>query len=62
MDKNLQSLLGENTSEKDVRNYMNNNLSQADKEKLTSVLNDKEKLKEILSSPLAQELMKKFGK
>ena len=62
MDKNLQSLLGENTSEKDVRNYMNNNLSQADKEKLTSVLNDKEKLKEILSSPLAQELMKKFGR
>lgn len=62
MDKNLQSLLGENTSKKDVRNYMNNNLSQADKEKLTSVLNDKEKLKEILSSPLAQELMKKFGK
>ena len=62
MDKNLQSLLGENTSEKDVRNYMNNNLSQADKEKLNAVLGDKEKLKEILSSPFAQELMKKFGK
>ena len=62
MDKNLQSLLGENTSEKDVQNYVNKNLSQADKEKLNAVLGDKEKLKEILSSPFAQELMKKFGK
>ncbi len=62
MDKNLESLLGENTSKKDVENYVNKSLSQSDKEKLNAVLSDKEKLNEILSSPFAQELMKKFHK
>lgn len=62
MDKKLESLLGENTSEKDVQNYVNKNLSQSDKEKISAVLSDKQKLNEILSSPFAQELMKKFRK
>lgn len=62
MDKKLESLLGENTSEKDVKNYVNKNLSQSDKEKISAVLSDKQKLNEILSSPFAQELMKKFRK
>ncbi len=62
MDKNFESLLGENTSEKDVKNYVNKNLSQSDREKINAVLSDKQKLNEILSSPFAQELMKKFRK
>ena len=62
MDKKLESLSGENTSEKDVKNYVNKNLSQSDKEKISAVLSDKQKLNEILSSPFAQELMKKFRK
>lgn len=62
MDKKLESLLRENTSEKDVKNYVNKNLSQSDKEKISAVLSDKQKLNEILSSPFAQELMKKFRK
>ena len=62
MDKKLESLLGESTSEKDVQNYVNKNLSQSDKEKINAVLSDKQKLNEILSSPFAQELIRKFGK
>lgn len=35
-------------------------LSESDREKVTSVLSDPEKTREILSSPKAQELLKKF--
>ncbi len=62
MDKDLNSLLNSATSKEDVENYVNKNLSQNDKEKLQSVLSDKNKLNEILSSPFAQELIKKFRK
>lgn len=62
MDKNLDSLLNSASSKEDVENYVNKNLSQSDKQKLNEVLSDKQKLNEILSSPLARELMKKFGK
>ena len=37
-----------------------NSLSESDREKVTNVLNDPEKTREILSSPKAQELLKKF--
>ncbi len=36
-------------------------LSDKDKEKLNQILSDKEALKNILNSPLAAELIKKFG-
>ncbi len=62
MDKNLDSLLNSSTSKEDVEKYFNQNLSSDDKEKIKSVLSDKQKLNEILSSPFAQELIKKFKK
>lgn len=37
-----------------------NSLSESDREKVTSVLSDPQKTREILSSPKAQELLKKF--
>ena len=36
-------------------------LSAQDKEKLATILNDKEQLKKVLASPQAQLLMKLFG-
>ncbi len=42
-------------------NFIKNNLSPAQTQKLNEILNDKEKLSKLLSSPMAQELMKKFG-
>lgn len=39
-----------------------NSLPTADKQKLNSILNDKEKLAEVLKSPQAQMLLKLFGK
>ncbi len=62
MDKNLDSLLNSSTSKEDVEKYFSQNLSSDDKEKIKSVLSDKQKLNEILSSPFAQELIKKFKK
>ncbi len=37
-----------------------NSLSNEDKAKLNAILNDKEKLDEVLKSPMAKALMKKF--
>lgn len=62
MDKNLNSLLNSSTSKEDVEKYFNQNLSSDEKEKIKSVLSDKQKLNEILSSDFARELMKKFRK
>jgi hypothetical protein len=39
-----------------------NSLSKEDKAKLNEVLNDKEKLNDILKSPMAKALMKQFLK
>ncbi len=47
-------------NDKDVNSFIKNNLSADEKKKLNDVLSDKNKLKEILSSPFALELMKKF--
>lgn len=62
MQNNFDSFLNGSASKEDVEKYVNNNLSHEDKEKIKSVLADKNKLNEILSSPFAQELMKKFRK
>lgn len=62
MDKNLDSLLNSSISKEDVEKYFNQKLSSDDKEKIKSVLSDKQKLSEILSSDFARELMKKFKK
>lgn len=45
---------------KDVNSFIKNDLSAEQKKKLNDVLGDENKLKEILSSPFAIELMKKF--
>ena len=62
MQENFESFLKEKISEADAEKYGVKNLSEEDKEKIRSVLSDKDKLKEILSSPFARELMKKLGK
>ena len=62
MQNNFDSFLNGSASKEDVENYVNNNLSQSDKEKLQAVLSDKKKLNEILSGSFAQELIKKFRK
>lgn len=45
---------------KDVDSFIKNDLSAEQKKKLNDVLNDKNKLNEILSSPFALDLIKKF--
>ena len=49
----------ENATGKDGGKILNS-LSQSDREKVAGVLSDPEKTREILSSPKAQELLKKF--
>ncbi len=54
-------MLDKNSNQKDVENYVKNNLTEEQKSQIKNVLSDKEKLSKLLSSPLAQELLKKFG-
>ena len=56
MNDNFNELL----NGKDVNSFIQNDLSAEQKKKLNDVLSDKNKLNEILSSPFAIELMKKF--
>lgn len=57
MDKKFDGLLNGG----DVNTFVKNNLSKEQTEHLESILNDKAKLNELLSSPKAQELIKKLG-
>ena len=45
---------------KEEKEKLVNSLSNEDKAKLDAILNDKEKLDEVLKSPMAKALMKKF--
>ena len=56
MNNNYDELL----QGKNVESYIKNNLSDERKKKLENVLSDKQALKEILSSPAALELIRKF--
>ena len=47
-------------SDKETQDYLMNNLTPNQNKKLKEVLSDKETLKKLLSTPKAQELLKKF--
>lgn len=53
--------LTENLNEKNVRDFAEHHLSENEKRQLNEILSDKNKLKDIMNSPQAKELMKKFG-
>ncbi len=57
MNKNFDELLNGG----DVNTFVKNNLSKEQTERLENILNDKNKINELLSSPKAQELIKKLG-
>lgn len=42
--------------------FMNRHLSEKQREAFNSVINDPEKMKSLLNSPLAQKLMERFNK
>lgn len=56
MNNNYDELLKSGNAQ----DYIEKNLSDEQKKKLENVLSDKQALKEILSSPAALELIKKF--
>lgn len=58
--KSLLSMLKGNTD--GAESLINSTLDENQKQKINSILSDPQKLKQVLSSPQAQELMKKFGK
>ena len=47
-------------NEKNLENYAKTHLSAQKQRKLNEILNDKDKLNRVLSSPQAQEIMKKL--
>lgn len=58
--KSLLSMLKGNTD--GAESLINSSLDENQRQKINSILSDPQKLKQVLSSPQAQELMKKFGK
>ncbi len=50
----------EHLNEKNLENYAKTHLSAKKQRKLNEILNDKDKLNRVLSSPQAQEIMKKL--
>jgi hypothetical protein len=44
-----------------VRNILNQSLNDSQKQAVSQIMSDPQKMKELLSSPQAQELLRKFG-
>lgn len=60
--KNFDELLKNKNDNDKVTEFVNNNLSQEQKSRLSEILSDKDKLKSILQSSKAQELINKYFK
>ena len=58
-EKDFDALL-ENLNEKNLEQYAKSHLSAKKQAKLQEILSDDKKLKRVLSSPQAKELMKKL--
>ena len=61
--KNFDEIINNIKSKKsneETQEYLMENLSSEQNKKLKEVLNDKEAIKKLLSTPKAQELLKKF--
>ncbi len=62
-NKNFDEIINNIKSKKsneETQEYLMKNLSSEQNKKLKEVLNDKEAIKKLLSTPKAQELLKKF--
>ncbi|MBQ6624481.1 MAG: hypothetical protein IIX39_01515 [Clostridia bacterium] len=60
--KNFDELLKDKNDTSKVTEFVNNNLSKEQKSRLSEILSDKDKLKSILESSKAQELINKYFK
>lgn len=58
----LNALKGSASSPEDAKKAMESSLSESQIEKVKSILSDEEKLKQLLSSPLAKALLEKYKK
>ena len=58
--KSLLSMLGAGNRDS-AEKLISSSLDENQRQKINSILSDPQKLKELLSSPQAKELMKKFG-
>lgn len=48
-------------SQQSVRSILNKSMSDSQKKAVSQIMSDPQKMKELLSSPEAQELLRKFG-
>ena len=60
-EKDELEFLLKNLNEKNLKQYADRHLSQKKQQQLNEILNDKEKMKKILSSSQAQLLKKKLN-
>lgn len=57
----LQMMKNGKDGQQNIKKILNDSLDSKQKEAVGKIMSDPEKLRQILSSPQAKELMKKFG-
>lgn len=65
LNNNLDEILksaGKNPDDEGIKQHLLASLSKEDREKLQKMLTDRQAVEQILKSPQAQELIKKYGK
>lgn len=61
-DNKINELLNSKNDKKKINEFINTNLSDTQKSQLSDILSDKDKIKRLLESDKAQEIIKKFIK
>ena len=61
-DNKINELLNSKNDKKKINEFINTNLSDAQKSQLNDILSDKDKIKALLESSKAQEIIRKFMK
>lgn len=61
-DNKINELLNSKNDNKKINEFINTNLSDTQKNQLNDILSDKDKIKRLLESDKAQEIIKKFIK
>lgn len=61
-DNKINELLNSKNDKKKINEFINTNLSDTQKSQLNDILSDKDKIKRLLESDKAQEIIKKFIK
>ena len=61
LNSHFQMMKKGKDGQESVRSILNKSLNDSQKQAISQIMSDPQRMKELLSSPQAQELLKKFG-